>query len=122
MIEETPLLKRLAFKQSDTHWLTLWSDCRNPRKWSTIAELVRKKDKVVLVHEVYYYSDLAMKHYAQISKNMDAEHMNCYLDTALYEGKPCVDCGCNLYKDIEGWPQYVECRGCLQSKPREEVL
>lgn len=40
----------------------------------------------------------------------------------LYKGKPCPDCGCNRYKDIEGWPQYVECQGCLQSKPREEVL
>lgn len=41
---------------------------------------------------------------------------------ALYYGKPCVDCGCILYKDIEGWPQYVECQRCLQSKVKEEVL
>jgi hypothetical protein len=78
MIEETPLLKRLAFKQSDTHWLTWWDDARNPIKSETIVELVRREDRIVLVNEVYNYSDLAIKHYSQIAKNMNAEHMDAY--------------------------------------------
>jgi hypothetical protein len=78
MIEETSLLKRLAFKQSDTHWLTWWDDARNPIKGETIVELVRREDRTVLVNEVYKYSDLAIKHYGQIAKDMDAGHMGGY--------------------------------------------
>lgn len=71
VIEETPLLKRLAFKQTDTHWLTMWADCRNPAKWVTIVELVRREDRATIVNEVYDYSDLAMKHWSQLLKEID---------------------------------------------------
>lgn len=73
MIEETPLLKRLAFKQSDTHWLTLWVDSRNPAMWKTIVELVRREDRAVIVNEIYDYSDLAMKHYSTLAKKMEED-------------------------------------------------
>lgn len=78
MIEETHLLKRLAFKQSDTYWLTWWDDARNPIKSETIVELVRREDRAVLINEVYNYSDLAIKHYGQIAKDMDTENMGNY--------------------------------------------
>ena len=120
MIEETPLLKRLAFKQSDTHFLTMWADWRDPTNHKTIIELVRRKDGAVRVNEPYDYSDLAIKHWITLSEKFFVEHPKDRLKE--YKGKPCVDCGCTRYKDIEGWPQYVECQGCLQSKPREKVL
>ena len=71
MIEETPLLKRLAFKQTDTHWLTMWADWRNPTKHTIIVELVRREDRATIVNEVYNYSDLARKHYSNLSKEIE---------------------------------------------------
>ena len=73
MIEETPLLKRLAFKQSDTHWLTLWVDSRDARRDKTIVELVRREDGAEIVNEVYDFSDLSMKHYGTLAKKMDED-------------------------------------------------
>lgn len=73
MIEEASLLKRLAFKQTDTHWLTMWADWRNPAKYKIIVELVSREDRATIVNEVYDYSDLAMKHYSALAKKIDAD-------------------------------------------------
>lgn len=72
MIEETPLLKRLAFKQTDTHFLTLWADWRDPIKYKTIVELVRRGDGAEIVNESYDVSDDAIKHYTKILKEINA--------------------------------------------------
>jgi len=73
MIEETSLLKRLAFKQTDTHWLTMWADWRDSAKHEIIVELVRREDRATIVNEIYDYSDLAMKHYSNLFKEMDVQ-------------------------------------------------
>jgi len=73
MIEETPLLKRVAFKQTDTHWLTMWADWRDSAKHKTIVELVLREDGTEIVNESYDYSDLAMKHYSHLSKEIDVQ-------------------------------------------------
>ena len=72
MIEETPLLKRLAFKQTDTHFLTLWADWRDPTRHKTIVELVRREDGAEIVNESYDVSDDAIKHYAKTLKEINA--------------------------------------------------
>ena len=68
MIEEISLLKRLSFKRTDTHFITLWADWRNPERHKTIVELVRIVDSTVIVHKSYDYSNDAINHYARILK------------------------------------------------------
>ena len=68
MIEETTFLKRLSFKQTDTHFITLWADWRNPAKHKTIVELVRIADGAEIVNRSYDYSNDAINHYARILK------------------------------------------------------
>jgi len=40
----------------------------------------------------------------------------------VYDGLPCPDCGGTRYKDIQKYPQFVECQGCKQSKERVKVI
>lgn len=72
MIEEAPLLKRLAFKQSDKYFLTLWADWRNPVQHQTIVDLVERKDEISVINEPYDDSDEAIKHYKRIADELDA--------------------------------------------------
>lgn len=73
MIEEAPLLKRLAFKQSDKYFLTLWADWRNPVQHQTIVELVERKDEISVINESYDDSDEAIKRYGEIAKEREVE-------------------------------------------------
>ena len=66
MIEETPLLKRLAFKETDTHWLTMWADWRNPVHHQTIIEIVRRDDRKTIVKAAYDDSNESTKHWKRL--------------------------------------------------------